>query len=260
MISRVARQFLHTAALVATLGGFACETPAFAQAYGYGGGPYGGPPPSSGGYPGYGPPPGYGRDYDDRGARYGGPFGRRAGAPFASRRAIAGLLAERGLRLEGPLDFEGPNIAAIGVDPTGRARRFVIDPYQGEVLSARPLPQMAARPDRFGDERLREDLPPPPVAPGAKPRGPAELSETSPVWRTGPSAAGGPAAPAAKTHSTAVERRDAAPPPEKRKPVPPPAQEASVAPAHPSAAPGTQGASAAAPTGELEPPRPASGG
>ncbi|MFY9656179.1 MAG: hypothetical protein WAK01_06285, partial [Methylocystis sp.] len=118
-ISRVARQFLYAAALGAALGAFAGAAPAFAQAYGYGGGPrYDGPPPGYGGYPGYGPPPGYGqpRGYDDQGPRF---AGRRAGSPFASRRAIAGLLAERGLRLYGPLDFDGPNIVAIGVDPTG---------------------------------------------------------------------------------------------------------------------------------------------
>jgi hypothetical protein len=250
MISRVARQWLCAAAIVATLGGFAGAGRAFAQVFGYP--PYGGPSPY--GYrDDYGPPPGYGPDDDDRGPRYGGPPGRRAGAPFASRRAIAGLLAERGLRLEGPLDFEGPNIVAMGVDPAGRARRFVIDPYEGAVLSARPLPQMAARPDRFGEEGFREDMPPPPPA-AVRPRSPAQLSEDPPVWRAGPPPAGAPG-PGAKTHSASVERHDAAPP-EKRKPVPAQAQEASAAPARPAAAPMAQAAPSAAPTGELEPPRP----
>jgi hypothetical protein len=245
-ISRVARQFLCTAALVSALGGFAGAEQAFAQAFGYP--PYGGPPPYGGYRDFYGPPRGYGP-----------PPGRRAGAPFASRRAVAGLLAERGLRLEGPLDFEGPNIVAIGVDPAGRARRFVIDPYEGDVISARPLPHMAARPDGFGDESLRGELPPPPPASAARPRGPAGLSEAPPVWRTGPSPAGAPA-PAARTSSVAVERHDVAPPQEKRKPVPAPAAvEASAAPARPAVAPATQGPTAA-PTGELEPPRPAGGG
>ena len=256
MISRVARQFLLTAALVATLGVFACEAPAFAQAFGYGGGPYGGPPPGYGAYPGYGPPPGYGRDYDDRGGRFGGPPGRRAGAPFASRRAIAGLLAERGLRLEGPLDFEGPNIVAIGVDPAGRARRFVIDPYEGAVLGARPLPRMAARPDGSGDAGLREDAPPPPAAAlSSRPKSPAEPKDEPPVWRGEPGLASTP------PHGAKAAPAVAEPAPDKKNPPPLPAQEASAAPAHAAIAPAPQGeAVTAAPTGELEPPRPASGG
>ncbi|HTO79093.1 MAG TPA: hypothetical protein VMJ31_04880 [Methylocystis sp.] len=248
MTSRVARRLLRAAAFAATLGGFACETPAFAQFFGYGGGAFGGPPPVFGGYPGYGPPPGYGR--------FGGPFGRRAGAPFASRRAIAGLLAGRGLRLEGPLDFEGPNIVAIGVDPAGRARRFVIDPYEGAVLGARPLPRMAARPDGSGDAGLREDAPPPPAAAlSSRPKSPAEPKDEPPVWRGEPGLASTP------PHGAKAAPAVAEPAPDKKNPPPLPAQEASAAPAHAAIAPAPQGeAVTAAPTGELEPPRPASGG
>ena len=245
MMSRVARQFLCAAALGAALGGLAGAASAFAQAYGYGG-PYDGPPPGYGGYrDDYGPPPGYGLPpgYDDQGPRFGG---RRAGAPFASRRAIAGLLAEHGLRLEGPLDFDGPNIVAIGVDPAGRARRFVIEPYQGEVISARPLPHLAARPEGYGPEGMQGDLPPPPAA--ARSHAPAPPSENQPVRRDEPLTTGSiPHGP--KTHPASSEPRPAAPPePHKARP----AVEASAAPASPPAAPLAK----AAPTGELEAPQP----
>jgi hypothetical protein len=235
-ISGVARQFLYAAALGAALGGLASLAPAFAQAFGYGGGPYGGPPPGYGGYPGYGPPPGYGpRGYDDQGPRFGG---RRAGAPFASRRAIAGLLAERGLRLDGPLDFEGPNIVAIGVDPVGHARRFVIDPYQGEVIAARPLPHLAARPEGYGPESAPGDLPPPPMA---RSHGPAPSPENQPLWRDEPLTTGS-IPHSAKTRPAGGESHPAEPH------KAPPAVEASAAPAAPSVK--------AAPTGELEAPKP----
>ena len=235
--SRVVRQLLCRAALCAALGAFTGAGPAFAQAFGYGGGPYGGPPAGYGAYPGYGPPPGY----YDQGPRFGG---RRAGAPYASRRAIAGLLAERGLRLDGPLDFEGPNIVAIGVDPMGHARRFVIDPYQGEVLSARPLPHLATRPEGYGAEGAPGDLPPPPAAPRA--RAPAQSPENQRVWRDEPLTTGS-IEHGAKTHPAAVEPHPSAPP-EPHKALPP--VEASAAPS--SAAPLVNDA----PTGELEAPQP----
>jgi hypothetical protein len=237
MMSGLARRFLFTAALAAMLPGVATQG-AQAQAFGYP--PYGGPPPF--GYRDYGPPPGYGPPgYDDPGPRF-GPPGRRAGAPFASRRAIAGLLQERGLRLDGPLEFAGPNIVAIGVDPAGRARRFVIDPYDGAVLSAQRLPSLAARPDR-GDEGLREDAPMPPRGVASAPRRPPPSSKDQPVWRDEPETTGSIA------HSAKPPRQAAGDtaPPETRKP----AVQAAAAQA-PAAAPETK----AAPTGELEPPIP----
>jgi hypothetical protein len=243
MTSRLARRFFRTAALVATLGGFASDVPAFAQYFGYGG------------YAGYGPPFGYGlpRGYEDRGGRFAGPPGRR----LAWRRAVASLLAERGMRLEGPLQFEGRNIVAIGVDPSGRARRFVIDAYQGEVLSARPLPsQAAAAPGTDGPGDMRGDVPPPAVA--ARQRSAAQPSEDQPVWRDEPRTTGS-ISHAAKVHPAAVEPPESAPPEEKHKPLPTPAAvQASSAPAHSVTAPTTQGpaASPAAPTGELEAPQP----
>ncbi|CAN3990180.1 hypothetical protein [Methylocystis bryophila] len=228
MISRCARQSLSTVALVGALGAFAAQGPARAQAFGYP--PYGGPPPY-GGYDDYGPPPGYGapRGYYDQGPRYYGPR-RRAGAPFASRRAIAGLLEDRGLRLEGPLDFEGPNIVAIGVEPDGRARRLVIDPYQGAVLAVRPLPRHLAGPGRDGPD-------------------------DQPVWRDDPQTTGsishGANSHGAKTaaHPAIAEAHGSAPL-EKRKP----AEQTAAAPA--AAVPEAK----AAPTGELEAPLPPSGG
>ncbi len=239
MISRAVRQLVLLTALVATLSAFEPQS-AQAQAFGYP--PYGGPPPY-GGYR-YGPPPGYGPpSYDDPGPRF-GPPGRRAGAPFASRRAIASLLGERGLRLEGPLEFAGPNIVAIGVDPGGRARRFVIDPYDGAVLSAERLPALAARPDR-GDGGFREDAPPVGVASAR--RNPPPPSKDQPVWRNEPETTGSIAHSAKTPHQAAVEPRETAPQ-EKRKP----AVQAAAAQVAPAPAPESK----AAPTGELEEPIP----
>lgn len=245
-----ARRFLFAATLVATFSGLATQ---HAQAQAFGFSPYWGPPPF-GGYRAYGPPPGYGPpDYEEDGPRYGGP-GRRAGAPFASRGAIARLLRERGLRLDGPLEFAGPNIVAIGVDPTGRARRLVIDPYDGAVLAARPLPRQAAR-EGYGPEDMGSDMPPPPPqAVAAKPRSAARSSENQPVWRDEPLTTGS-ISHSAEGHPAAAKPHE---PSEKRKA--PVTAEASAAPAHPAPAPETVSAGAAsappAPTGELEAPIP----
>jgi hypothetical protein len=55
-------------------------------------------------------------------------------APDVSPRAIASILAEEGFRLVGPLGRRGDQIVVTGVDRRGRQRRFVIDPYEGEIL------------------------------------------------------------------------------------------------------------------------------
>lgn len=56
--------------------------------------------------------------------------------PDVSPRRIAAILAREGFRLLGPLAHRGDQIVATGVDAKGRRSRFLIDPYEGEVLSA----------------------------------------------------------------------------------------------------------------------------
>ncbi|MFY9656352.1 MAG: hypothetical protein WAK01_07165, partial [Methylocystis sp.] len=115
-------------------------------------------------------------------------------------------------------------------------------PYQGEVLSARPLPRLAARPEGYGPEGMPGDLPPPPAA--ARPRAPAPPPGNQPVWRDEPLTTGSiPHGP--KSHPAAVESHPSVPPEQHKAP---PAVEASATPAAPPAK--------AAPTGELESPRP----
>ena len=246
MISRVARQFLYTAALVATLGGFACETPAFAQAYGYGGGPYGGPPPPTGGYPGYGPPPGYGRDYDDRGAALwrtvrparGRALRLAAGDRWPTRRAWAAPRRTAGFRRaehrrhrrrpDGPrTPLRHRSLSGRGaVRPTaaayGRPARQVWgrEAARGSASAARGPRREAARP-----RRTLRDLSG--LAHRALRSGRAGACRQNPFHRR-----------------RAPRRRAAAGEAQAR---PPPAQEASAAPAHPSAAPGRK---------EPPPPRP----
>ena len=55
-------------------------------------------------------------------------------APNASPRAIAGILEEEGFHLVGALGRRGDQVVATGVDRRGRYRRFLIDPYEGEIL------------------------------------------------------------------------------------------------------------------------------
>jgi hypothetical protein len=60
-------------------------------------------------------------------------------APYGSYRGIARILAREGFRLVGPLGSRGDQVVATGVDSYGRRMRFIIDPYEGQVLHSRPL-------------------------------------------------------------------------------------------------------------------------
>jgi hypothetical protein len=60
-------------------------------------------------------------------------------APYASRAGVARILAREGYRLVGPLGSRGDQIVATGVDSQGRRMRFLVDPYEGQVLHARPI-------------------------------------------------------------------------------------------------------------------------
>ncbi|WP_159727538.1 hypothetical protein [Methylosinus sp. Ce-a6] len=83
-------------------------------------------------------------------------------APHVSPRVIAGILEEEGFRLVGALGRRGDQLVATGVDYRGRYRRFLIDPYEREIL----------RSWRIGPEIIREApgaFDAPPTAYGAPP-------------------------------------------------------------------------------------------
>jgi hypothetical protein len=59
--------------------------------------------------------------------------------PNISPRRIAAILERHGYRLVGPLERRGDQIIASGIDVRGWRMRFIVDPYEGEVLSSRPV-------------------------------------------------------------------------------------------------------------------------
>ena len=150
---------------------------------------------------------------------------------FAARRSIAAIMASEGFRLVGPLGERGDNIVATGVDARGRWMRFVIDPYEGEVLGAKfivaPAPAEGADPDASAGRKPavigaptgkpapapargfshRAITPPPstttttaaPVAPDAKTTTAAPAAPTSPAAPDATATIPAPVAPAATT-------------------------------------------------------------
>lgn len=80
--------------------------------------------------------------------------------PDVSPGRIAAILARRGFRLVGPLGYRGDQIVATGVDVRGARERFIIDPYEGEVLSSWRIGPHFAREAPLG-------APPPPEPYGA---------------------------------------------------------------------------------------------
>jgi hypothetical protein len=54
--------------------------------------------------------------------------------PDISLQRVALILARRGYRLEGTFPDRGDYIVASGVDARGRMEKFIIDPYDGEVI------------------------------------------------------------------------------------------------------------------------------
>ena len=210
-----ARKLLLGAALAALAGAVVAPGAALAQAYYH---------PHYGGYGGYGA-------YDGRADGWGGgpPPQARGGAPYASRRAIAELLAEQGYRLLGRLDFQGEDIVATGIDADGRTLRFVIDPYDGAILDAHRMTRQSARPEMGPDEiwpdgprqrparRPRDDGPPPAARydPAPAPYGRA-APEPEPSWeRAEPRTPQRPVArPAAEPpEPRSAHLRDETPPP-----------------------------------------------
>lgn len=55
---------------------------------------------------------------------------------YASRRAVARILAQQGYELAGPLGRRGDQIVAVGVSRRGGEVRFFIDPFEGEIIHA----------------------------------------------------------------------------------------------------------------------------
>ncbi|MBI1868823.1 MAG: hypothetical protein HYS06_11110 [Methylocystis sp.] len=161
-------------------------------------------------------------------------------APDVSPPRMASILRREGFRLDGPLGRRGDQVVATGVDAKGRRMRFIIDPYEGEVLSSRRVePAFAPEDPHDGvaraeplapDEAIEPQPPGPRVIPGIGGDGPgAEIPPPSP-----PRPAARPRAKAAR--AGANPRRGAA---------------------YPAASQGTSAAPApAAPT--ITPPTPAS--
>jgi hypothetical protein len=91
---------------------------------------------------------------------------------------IAAILARQGYRLAGPVGRRGEKIVAFGVDDGGYRMRFVIDPYEGEILSSRPLgPAFAPDGPREGLASMGPYGPGGAIDPdeyGPRPRGPRE--------------------------------------------------------------------------------------
>jgi hypothetical protein len=75
------------------------------------------------------------------------------GPRFASRRAVARILAREGFQLVGPLGRRGDQIVATGVSRREGETRFFIDPFEGVILHAVNLgpPPEAERPARRDD-------------------------------------------------------------------------------------------------------------
>jgi hypothetical protein len=222
--------------LVALIGGGGALGAASAQSYYY---------PPFGAYDGYG-----GRGYDEEG--WGPPRRERSGAPYAARRAIADVLEGEGYRLLGRPEFQGANIGATGVDEDGRTMRFVIDPDDGEILSAHRLSRPAARPET-GDQETRPDAPHRRSAPRR-----VEERPSTPAARLQP--------PHVTAPEARVAREPAKPQPPQDAPSVAPRQTAKPAttaprdePPPPPAARSAPAKSAAAPAAEPLPPRATSG-
>lgn len=71
--------------------------------------------------------------------RYGLPPDEAEIPRYASRRAVARILARVGFELVGPLARRGDQIVATGVNRRGGEARFFIDPFEGQILHATRL-------------------------------------------------------------------------------------------------------------------------
>ncbi len=187
---------------------------------------------------------------------------------YASRRAVARILARAGYELVGPLGRRGDQIVATGVSRRDGATRFFIDPYEGAILHAMRLeaPMATGRdwgapaapdagqtsvvgePRRDAPRRAARVAPP---DPGASAVAGKPLDLTKPAEpgepRQAPSARPGPERPA--------------PAQEAAKPAPAPADPAAAptGPPEPKAARAASPSRGAGSSRAIVPPRPAEG-
>ena len=182
-------------------------------------------------------------------------------APNVSPRSIAGILEEEGFRLIGVLGRRGDQVVATGVDRDGRYRRFLIDPYEGEILKSwRVGPEVVHEAPGFIDAPPAAYRGPPPVetydAPrtgavedplvvpglGGEPRRPAPQSAAPPRRAETP----GKTHAAARPEDAATQRIPHAPPSQATKPPARPTPTRSAAP-HGSEKPASPGPAAEKP-------------
>lgn len=175
-------------------------------------------------------------------------------APNVSPRAIAEILDDEGFRLVGALGRRGDQVVATGVDRRGRYRRFLIDPYEEEILrSWRIEPEAVRDAPGFADAPSAAYGGQPRPEPYAAPRG---AQDPLVVPGLGGAEAGRPAPrSAAPSHRAGTSQAHAAARPEsaetQRIPHSPPSQ-ATKPPARP-----TPTQSAAPPGHEKAVPKPA---
>lgn len=193
--------------------------------------------------------------------------------PDVSPRRMAFILARHGFRLIGPLGYRGQQIVAAGVDARGLRQRFLIDPYEGRILTSWPIGPRVARGAPF------EPLPPPEpydesaasgeprvisgVGPDdGEPRRPARTPRAATPPRAATAArSSGENAPHAAPRTTPSQSMKAAPkatsPAPQKAPPQAPAQAPAPATAAPTSAPiDTKAPPATAPAPQAEQPAP----
>ncbi len=172
---------------------------------------------------------------------------------FASRRSIAAIVAHEGFRLVGPLGERGDQIVATGVDGRGRWMRFIIDPYEGEVLGAKFIAALAPTPAEGADRDAPVGRKPMNIGPSAgKP--PPDPAAAKPVARAEPPSAPAPARQAPIARQPTSRAQDPARGSSHRAITPPPvATTTTAAPVAPTATT-TTAAPAAPPASDLAAP------
>ncbi|WP_363348137.1 hypothetical protein [Methylocystis echinoides] len=100
---------------------------------------------------------------------------------YGSRRAVARILAGAGYELVGPLGRRGDQIVATGVSRRAGEARFIIDPYEGEIVRATRLGP-AAEGRRSDEERLgpADGSRPPPAREGRAVETPRRAARAAP--------------------------------------------------------------------------------
>lgn len=172
------------------------------------------------------------------------------GPRFASRRAVARILAREGFELIGPLGRRGDQLVATGVSPREGEMRFFIDPFEGVIIRAISLgpPLQADRPqprdDGFipplggshpvvkeigrdrapanegrGNERVRRLARPAPQSPVAEPTRPAARDTARPAPQAAPPAPASTATAPTPKAAGAQKPVEWAPPAEISKPA-----------------------------------------